>query len=263
MARFFIQDGNTTHKWRLKGHAREEWWKWLASWSVALRTPSDLGYSDDGFILPPLNMKQITIAAPPPEGMLFSVEALGLNEQRKARRNTIDVRVQVCADLVNSSKEPWIIWCELNDESGALVAAIPDAVEVRGSDSIEEKERAVVGFGNGTIRVLVSKASITGWGLNWQHCHNVIFVGAGNSFEAWYQAIRRCWRFGQEKPVDCYMIVSDADGAVVNNLERKKRQAAEMMDELVKHMADLALGKTEENEMAYNPNQEMRLPEWI
>jgi DNA modification methylase len=251
IALFFTQDGNTTHAWRLKGHARQEFWRWMASWSVAMRKPSDLGYSDDGFVLPPLKINQVTVDAPAPEGMLFSVEALDLVSQRAARRASLEDRVEACAELVNGSKDAWIVWCELNDESEALARAIPDAVEVRGSDSREFKETAIRDFIDRSVRVIVSKSSIFGFGLNLQHCHHVAFVGVSHSYEQWYQAIRRCWRFGQKEPVSCYVIASDADGPIVRNLERKEQQASEMMAQIVQHMAGLSLGRQGREEMDY------------
>jgi Helicase conserved C-terminal domain len=418
IALFFTQDGNTTHQWRLKGHAREDFWKWLASWSVALRRPSDLGYSDDGFVLPPLRMMQTTVEAPAPEGMLFSVEALDLESQRRARRASLDQRVEACATVVlgrnalyntkheesdtpsrvpesllscpsgevpaqsgetgalqrtsqaeirgrsgvsrrsdregdgvecqesgtaegsaveslrypaerlsgpHDASEPqvcnlrilgyeqakgvsrrgpraldgesaraslyqlqsgnrqvsgrfrptdsgssvpfvekWIIWCELNDEQAALERAFGDlAFSVHGTLTNEEKERRLVGFIDGKRPILISKPSVAGYGLNLQFCHNVAFVGVSHSYEQWYQAIRRCWRFGQTSPVSCYVIASDADGPIVRNLERKEAQAADMMDNIVRHMAGLSLGRAERAEMDYAPDKPLVLPAWL
>lgn len=238
IALFFTQDGNTTHNWRLKGHARDDFWRWMATWAVALRKPSDLGYSDTGFELPELRMHQVEVQATAPlQNYLVAVEATTLVEQRQARRDSLSDRVQACADLVNASEEPWIVWCDLNDESSALSKAIPDALEVRGSDSDEHKSKAMLDFAEGRIRVLVTKPSIAGFGMNWQHCCKMAFVGLSHSFEQVYQAIRRCWRFGQKRAVDCYIITSETEGAVVRNIQRKEKQANEMMNELVKHMA--------------------------
>lgn len=238
IALFFTQDGNTTHSWRLKGHARKDFWRWMASWSVALRAPSDLGYDDNGFVLPSINLIQHTVDLDAFQaGMLFATQAVGLNEQRAARRSSLGDRVKVVADLVNGSDEPWLIWCDLNDESAALAKAIPDAVEVKGADSAEYKESSLLAFSDGDIRVLVTKPSIAGFGMNWQHCHNVAFCGLSHSYEQYYQAIRRVWRFGQQRPVDVHIVVSRADGAVVQNIERKERQAMQMFDEIVKNMS--------------------------
>lgn len=251
IALYFTQDGNTTHAWRLKGHARADFWRWLASWAVALRQPSDLGYDDGAFVLPPLHMEQITVAGAAPAGMLFAVDAQSLDEQRRAKRATLGTRVQACADLVNGQPGAWVVWCELNNESEALRKAIPGAREVKGSDSTEYKEQAVLDFLAGTVRVLISKPSMFGFGLNLQHCHQMAFVGLSNSFEQQYQAIRRCWRFGQTQPVSVYQVVSENEGAVVANLERKERQASEMMQELVSNMAGLSLDRADREEMDY------------
>ena len=252
IALYFTQDGNTTHAWRLKGHARGDFWRWMASWSVALRKPSDLGYSDDGYVLPPLNVHQVTVAGEPLEGMLFAVEALTLSERQGARRASLEQRVAACARIVAAEPDQqWLVWCNLNAESEALTRAIPGAVEVKGSDSVEHKERTLLGFAEGTVRILVSKPSIAGHGLNFQKCARMAFVGLSDSWEQYYQAIRRCWRFGQSRSVEVHVITADTEGAVVANIERKERQAAEMMENVVSHMRGLSLGQTERSEMNY------------
>lgn len=252
IALFFKQDGNTTHQWRLKGHAREAFWKWMAEWSIAIRKPSDIGHDDGRFHLPPLHMRQITTKGKASDGHLFVLEARTLEERRNARRASMEDRVRACAELVNNSNEEWVVWCDLNAESEALSAAIPDAVEVRGSHSAEYKESKLLGFSNGEFRVLVSKPSIAGHGMNWQHCRNMVFVGLSDSYEALYQATRRCWRFGQEREVNCYIVTGEAEGAVVANIERKERQAAEMFDSIVSNMSIHELNQqAERSEMEY------------
>lgn len=252
IALFFKQDGNTTHAWRLKGHAEEAFWKWMAEWSVAIRKPSDLGYDDGPFTLPALNVHQLTTESKPADGALFVDEARTLDERRAARRDSLADRVKVVADMVNASHEPWIVWCNLNAESEALVEAIPNSVEVTGSDSEDHKERSMLDFSAGKIRVLVTKPLIAGWGMNWQHCAREAFVGLSDSYEQYYQAMRRCWRFGQKRSVDCYVVVSEAEGSVVDNIARKERQASEMFDGIVKHMAIYSItAKQEKNEMTY------------
>lgn len=246
LALFFVHDGGSTQDWRLKGHAEEAFWRWLASWAVMLKLPSDLGYEDGSFALPPLHYHHHTVKSGTiPSGMLFAVEATDLMARRTARRDSIAERVALVAELVNASDEPWLIWCDLNAEGDALAKAIPDAVQVAGADSLEEKEARMLGFTDGEHRVLVSKPSICGFGLNWQHCPNVAFVGLSDSWEQYYQAIRRCYRFGQTRPVHCHIVASEAEGAVVANIERKERDAETMAREMVKHMqvqnkADLA-----------------------
>lgn len=254
IALFFTQDGNTTHAWRLKGHAREDFWRWVASWAVVLRQPSDLGYPDDGFVLPPLVMHQITVAVhedAASNGRLFPVEAITLQERQSARRDSIGDRVRTCAEMINGSDKPWIVWCNLNAESAALAALIPDAVEVAGSHSPEHKESAMMDFAEGRVRVLVTKPSIAGFGMNWQHCNKVAFVGLSDSYEQFYQSVRRCWRFGQMNPVDCYMITAQTEGAVVKNIQRKEQGAREMMENIVRHTAGLSLGRADRDEMEY------------
>jgi DNA modification methylase len=258
MALFFRQDGNSSHAFRLKGHARADFWRWLAEWSVAVRKPSDIGYDDGRFVLPPLNMHSVVVSGPVMDGWLLPVQASTLIERRQARRGSLSERVSAAAGLANGNREPWLVWCDLNDESSALAKAIPDAIEVRGSDTAEHKEDALLGFAAGKYRVLVTKPSIAGWGMNWQHCANVVFVGLSDSYEQFYQAVRRCWRFGQTRPVDCHVITSDADGAVVENIRRKEHQASEMFAELVREMAIYEEVNRQQgrNEMAYRTDEQ-------
>lgn len=234
LAEYFTHDGGETQTWRLKGHARADYWRWVASWGAMIRSPADLGMDATAYNLPPLHVEQLTVEsdATPAEGQLFALEAQTLSERRQARRNSMRFRVAACADMVNSINEPWIIWCELNAEGDALVDAIPDAVEIRGSDDFDDKERALTDFASGKIRVLVTKPKIAGFGLNWQHCRRIGFVGVSDSFEAYYQAIRRCWRFGQKKNVYAYLFVSEQEGAVSANLARKEAAAKAMFNEL-------------------------------
>ena len=267
LSTFFVHDGGDTAKWRLKGHAEEEYWKWVCGWAVMVRKPSDLGYSDAGFDLPPLNIHRVTVKTGKPlEGFLFPVEAQTLEERRNARRGSLRERVEACADLVNSSTEPWLIWCDLNAEGDLLEKMIPDAVQVAGADKPEVKESRMFGFTDGEHRVLVSKPSIAGWGMNWQHCNNVAFVGLSDSYEAFYQAVRRCWRFGQKKLVNCYVITCEEEGAVVKNIERKERDAARMAREMVKHMSvyntEAVHGSAKVRD-TYQVSDSMSLPKWI
>lgn len=263
LALFFRQDGNTTHQWRLKGHARRAFWLWMAEWSVAIRRPSDLGYSDEGYILPPLRMFQESVANENHEGFLFAVEAKTLAERRQSRRDTIESRVARTAELCEGGGQ-WLVWCDLNAEGDALAAAIPGAVQVKGADSPDFKERTLNDFATGRLRVLVSKPSIAGFGMNFQSCHNIVFVGLSDSYEMFYQAIRRCWRFGQKSPVNCHVICADTDGAVVENIRRKDTQSVEMFDEVVRAMRGLGdAGMTRRKEMDYAPAQAVEIPDWL
>lgn len=236
LSTFFVHDGGDTSQWRLKGHAKHKFWEWVASWAVCLRRPSDLGYEDGDFILPPLQWHQHVVDSGTLPGLLFAMEARTLEERRAARVASLSDRVSVAASLANNSDDSWLIWCDLNKEGDALTAAIPGAVQVAGSDSSEHKERALLDFAGGRLRVLVTKPSIAGFGMNFQGCHKVAFVGLSDSFEALYQAIRRCWRFGQKCPVDAHVITSTAEGAVKRNIERKEKQADELMQGMVKNM---------------------------
>jgi hypothetical protein len=237
-ALFFTQDGNSSNKFRLKKHAEPDFWKWVASWAVVFRKPSDLGYDDSDFILPAIHKHRVSVHVEPFDtGMLFAVEATTLDQQRTVRKASLHDRAMEAAKLANDSDEPWLIWCDLNDESEALRRAIPDAIEVKGSDSPEHKEDAMIGFSQGKYRVLVSKPSICGFGMNWQHCRNVIFVGLSHSYEKYYQAVRRVWRFGQTREVHVYVITTDADGPVIESIERKERQAMNMYDRIVHYMS--------------------------
>ena len=267
LAMFFTHDGSDTSKWRLKGHAQNRFWEWVASWAAVVTRPSDLGYEDGAFELPLLNIHEIIVKTGKPlDGSLFTIEARTLQEQREAARQTLTERVKACAELANDSREPFLVWCNLNAESEALKRAIPDAIEVKGSDTTDHKERAAMGFADGTYRVLVSKSSIFGFGLNFQHAHKMAFVGLNNSFEQYYQAVRREWRFGQKSPVDVYMIASDLEGAVKANLERKERDAARMIAEMVEYTRDITrrnVRATIQEVMEYNPAVPMVVPKWL
>lgn len=239
LSMFFINDAQNKQgeKWRLKGHAENEFWKWVASWAVMITKPSDLGYSDERFILPELNIEQIIVhSEKPTDGFLFAMQAKTLQERQQARRLTTMERVNKCAELVNNSDEKWLVWCNLNNESAALKKTIPGSVEVKGSDSDEHKKKSLLGFANGEIRVLITKPKIAGMGLNLQICHNMAFVGLSDSYEQYYQAVRRCWRFGQNELVNCKIITADTEGAIVKNIARKEKQADRMKKEMVKHM---------------------------
>jgi len=240
LSMFFVHDGGQTQKWRIKGHAQGEFWKWVCSWAVMMRKPSDLGYDDSGFTLPPIAMNQHTVASDNPcEGFLFAMEAQTLQERLAARRESIDDRVKLAAEIVARDDGPWLLWCNLNAESEALARAIPGAVEVRGSQSIDVKEGNLNKFTSGEIRVMVTKPSIAGFGMNWQHCSNVAFVGLSDSYEQYYQAVRRCWRFGQKSTVKVHVITADKEGAVVSNIQRKEADADKMATEMVNNMSDL------------------------
>jgi hypothetical protein len=270
LAEFFCHDGGETQVWRLKGHARQAFWRWVASWGALLRRPSDLGYDDAGYALPGLNVHHHTIPASVEDvaasGFLFAQEATDLMDRRRARRASLDARIEQCAALVNADRdERWVVWCDLNDESDALVRAIPDAVEIRGNLDVDEKERRIISFGDGKKRVIISKASMTGFGLNWQHAARMAFVGITDSFEAYYQAVRRCYRFGQTREVDVHIFASEVEGSVVKNLARKQADALKMAEELGRETRDAVLAEVRGSVRTVNSytGGEIRMPEWL
>lgn len=269
LATFFVHDGGETQKWRLKGHAENEFWKWMASWAVMLRKPSDLGYPNDGYDLPALRYQSHTVSVdyePSMEtGLLFPVEARTLQERIAARRDSVDERVALAASMTPTDR-PFVWWCNLNAESAALTKAIPGAVETKGSDTDEVKERKLADFSEGRTRVLVTKAGVAGFGMNWQHCADTGFVGLNDSFEQVYQAVRRFWRFGQKKPVNVHFIASEMEGAVVANLRRKEADAERMAAAMVAHMADLTSELVRGSARVrpdYNPTIPMTIPAWL
>lgn len=267
LSEFFVHDGGETTVWRLKGHARKEFWRWVASWGALLQSPADLGHDAAAYNLPPLKVHQhIIAAAGPSAGQLFAVEAQTLSERRSARRDSIAQRVAECAAIVNGTPAPWVVWCDLNAEGDALRASIKGAVEIRGSDPTDEKESRLMAFARGDIRVLITKPSIAGFGLNWQHCSHMAFVGVTDSFEAYYQAVRRCWRFGQKREVQVHVFASEHEGAVVANLRRKERDAEEMGAALAAETAEFVrtsvLGRSRDRD-TYAANNAITIPSFL
>mgnify|MGYP001172384274 CR=1 FL=1 len=258
MARFFTHDGGDTQRWALKGHAERDFWRWVCSWARAIRRPSDMGYDDDGFALPPLDVRShVVSAAAPLDGYLFDMPAVGLKEQRQDLRRTIGERCGMAADLVNAHDRPAVVWCNLNEEGNRLAKSIRGAVEVCGSDPEEFKEEAFAGFVSGSFRVLVTKPTIAGFGLNLQHCAHETFFPS-HSYEQYYQAVRRCWRFGQKNPVVVDMITTDGQADVLANLNRKTEQARAMFDSLVSFMwREMVVQKT----TGYAKKEE--IPQWL
>lgn len=265
LAMFFVNDMSDTGKWRLKGHGQRKFFEWLATWSVVIRKPSDLGFDDTSHQLPPLHYHEHVIETTPVDSLLVE-PAQGLQERNKARKESVDQRVDMAAAIANDIDGPVLVWCNLNDESEKLANAITDAVEVKGSDKPEHKESSLLGFADNDIKCLVTKPKIAGFGMNWQNCNHVIFVGLSDSWEAYYQAIRRCWRFGQTKPVHVHVISADTEGAVVENIKRKDAKNIQLGKEMVSHMKtmmekEIFSAATEKTE--YNAQKEMELPEWL
>ena len=260
LATFFIHDGGDTAKWRLKGHGRQKFFEWLATWAVVMRDPADYGFSPMPE-LPALNITQSEIETAPTDG-LFAPVAQSLTERLDARRDTIAARCQRAAEIAASLPGPVLIWCGLNAEGDLLESLIPDAVQVSGSDTDEQKESRLVGFTTGNHRILITKQKIAGFGMNWQHCHQMIFVGLSDSFEAYYQAVRRCWRQGQKQDVNVWVVTSDREGAVVENIRRKQIMADTMMGEMAKIASKFFVGFSKaQNELrAYAPDMQAPKP---
>lgn len=245
--RFFKNDLNNSAtgrmrgeviKWRLKGHAELPFWRWVCSWARAIRRPSDLGFDDSDFVLPPLIEKEHeVILDTAPEGMLFNLPAVGLKEQREERRRSIKERCERIASIVNNTGQPALVWCNLNDEGDLLEELIPGAIQVSGSDSDDAKEERLTAFALNDARVLITKPKIGAWGLNYQHCNHVTYFPT-HSFEQYYQAVRRCWRFGQKRPVTVDIVTTEGDGEVLKNLKRKAAKADAMFSRLVAEMND-------------------------
>ncbi len=234
LASFFIHDDDG---WRLKRHAETAFYRWMASWAMSVRRPSDLGYSDEGYALPPLTVSPLWVTSDyVPEGQLFFTKLEGIQGRTAVRKGTLDQRVAAAAALVNADDQPWIVWCGLNDESDALVAAIPGAVVVEGAMTPDEKAARLEAFQDGAFRVLITKPKIAGFGMNFQHCARMVFVGLSDSFESYYQCIRRCYRFGQTRPVEARIVLSDAEEVIYHNVMQKELEAQTMSQKLIEQV---------------------------
>jgi len=253
---FFVNDGAETQKWSLKGHAKMRFWQWMGTWARAVRMPSDLGFDDGVFVLPKLVMKQYEVSSVVPNGRLFCQVAETLNEQRAERKRTLQARCEKVAELVPKDR-PFIAWCHLNAEGDLLEKLIPGAVQVAGSNKDEVKEERLWAFTKGEIRVLVTKPKIASFGLNWQHCSDVSFFPS-HSHEQFYQAIRRCYRFQQERDVVCNIVTSEAERNVLSNMIRKERQAADMYAGIVREMGKVLKGSNGDYQL-----REMEMPAWL
>lgn len=295
LATFFVHDGGDTSKWRIKGHAQDKFWQWVCTWAVNLRKPSDLGYDDGGFQLPQLTVKEISVDSKQKlDGYLFPMPASSLMERRQARKSSINERVRFCYELINGNENPkslskilsekqsedeascagnnlpqeqWLVWCALNSEQEKLEKIFGrQAVSIKGSTKEDDRAHYLKSWLDGKVQVMISKPEIFGYGLNLQNCHNMAFVGMSDSWEMYYQCVRRCWRFGQLLPVNVWIIVSKLEGAVVANIKRKERDAMLMAGEMVKHMAEISQkeikGMVRETE-EYKPKQKLKLPAFI
>lgn len=265
LATFFVHDGGDTSKWRLKGHAEKEFWKWLCSWAINIHKPSDLGYQDKKFKLPKLHLREHVVQSTQKmDGYLFALPASSLAERRDARRASLTERVELAAALAEN-KEQWVFWCNLNSESETLAKMI-GAEEISGATPDEERERIAAGFLDGSIRCVVTKPSLWGYGMNLQCCHNTALVGLSDSYEDFYQVVRRFWRFGQTQEVNAHIIISSLEGAVLANIKRKEADARRLADEMIRNMSDISAasirGSVRETE-EYKPAVKMQIPEFL
>lgn len=239
LATYFVNDTGDTGTWRLKGWGQSRFWEWMGSWSVVLRNPSDLGFDGSNYILPEPEYIEHVVESEA-MGDLFAKPAQTMLERRQAQRGSIEQRCRALADVVNAEwDEPWLIWCHLNDEAELLASLIPGAVNVQGSDKPETKAARMLDFTHGKLRVLISKPKICGFGMNWQHCARMAFVGLDDSFEKFYQAVRRCYRFGQTRQVVVHMFTAENEGQILANLKRKEVQHHEMSANMIEHMKDI------------------------
>ncbi len=271
LATYFINDcikrkgKNDRIGWRLKGHAEKEFFKWISTWAMMIKNPSDIGFDGSMFNLPNLNITEVIIESKPTEECLFVEYAETLTERREARKESIDQRVEKAKQIANDTDQ-CLIWCDYNYESDALHKSIENSVEVKGSDDQNHKKNSMIGFANKSIKHLISKPSICGFGMNWQNCNNMIFCGLSDSYEQFYQAIRRCWRFGQKKEVNVYVIISEKEMNVLKNIKRKQMEHERMSQEMIKVMSDSAkqeLLNIVNNTNEYNPQVQFVAPSFI
>ncbi len=264
LAMFFIHDGSDTSKWRLKGHGKRKFFEWLATWAVYISKPSDLGYSDEGHELPELIYHEHIIESGVTDG-LFAPIAEGLLERNKARRDTVTARTDEAASIANGLKGQVLVWCHLNDEGQMLEEKIKDSVQVSGSDSNDRKTEAMNGFSDGEVRILISKPKIAGFGMNWQKCNQIIFTGLSDSWESFYQAVRRCWRYGQTRPVHVHIVSSDIEGGVLLNIKRKEQINRELKAEIIQIMKDKTVSELRKVKVTKKQDRKtvkMELPQW-
>ena len=266
LATYFVHDGGKTSDWRLKKAAVGKFWEWFATWAICFNNPSELGYDIAGYDLPELHINTILLKSEVKDGELFAIPAETLQERREARKISADDRTEKAKELTDNDNSQWLLWVDYNDESDMLHKKIDGSIEVKGSDEPEFKAQASIDFANGDIRVLVSKPSIFGFGSNFQSCHNMIFCGLSDSYERFYQAVRRCWRFGQESEVNVYIILSEREINVLENIKRKQTQMDEMQKQMTSRMKEVTLAEikhTTRISTSYIPETEMKLPSFM
>ena len=265
LATYFVHDGGKTSDWRLKKAGRSKFWEWMATWAICFNNPNELGYEISGYDLPELHIKTIITKSKADDYELFPKVAETLQERRDARKESMNDRTDKASELTNESPDIWLCWVDYNDESAILHKKCRESVEVKGSDDPTFKAQSSIDFAEGKIHCLVSKPSIFGFGSNFQSCHNMIFCGLSDSYERFYQAVRRCWRFGQDKEVNAYIILSEKEVNILKNIERKQAQMDEMQKEMTALMKEVTLSEIKNTTRitdTYNPRKEMDIPKW-
>ena len=266
LATYFVHDGGKTSEWRLKKAGVNKFWEWFATWAIYFNSPADLGYQIKGYDLPKLTIKTILTESEVEDYQLFVKVAETLQERREARKESMEDRTDKTVELTQSDNSQWLIWVDYNDESDMLRRKIEGCVEIKGSDNPETKAQASIDFAKGNIRCLVSKPSIFGFGSNFQSCHNEIFCGLSDSYERFYQAVRRCWRFGQEKPVNVYIILSEKEVSILDNIKRKQAQMDEMQKRMTELMKEVTLSEIQHTTRIttdYTPTKTLQLPAFL
>ncbi len=268
LARWFVADQSGMGKYRIRGHAVDAYWDWVSSWARCIGKPSDIGpYSDDGYIMPELRVHthqvDVDLTVGRAAGHLFRAPDMSATSLHREKRISVDARAAKVAELVTSEPgEQHLVWCETDYEADALKAVLPDATEVRGSHKFEAKERAALGFADGTVRVLIAKPKMFGYGMNWQNCARVHYVGASYSYEMFYQSVRRCWRFGQRRPVDAHVVMATTEVDVWARMQEKARQHETMKGHMFEAMRR-ARERVEARYRAYDPRVSGKLPAWL
>jgi len=268
LSMYFINDASHTGTWRLKGYVKDnKFWEWVATWAVIMQKPQDIGFANNGFNLPPLNIKEHLLPYHGKKYSLFVEEATTLSERRFARKESMPQRLDKTLQLVqNNPDDIWLVWCNLNIEGELLKKHLVNAVEIKGSDSIEHKENTVLEFSKGNIKRLITKSKINGFGVNWQACHNIIFFGLSDSYEQFYQATRRCWRFGQKNPVNLHIVIGERERPVLENVKRKEEDAQKMFHEMVSYVKTNTIKQLNRYDIKtepYNPKIKMEIPKWL
>lgn len=268
LSMYFINDSSHGNGWRLKGHSRGDFFKWIAEWAMMIKSPADFGFDGSLFELPRLNIINEIVESPNTDDeRLFVVPAETLSERRQARKDSLKNRADRALQIIKENNiDTCLIWCNYNDESEYLAKTIPGAYEIKGSDTDEHKEKGMIGFAKGDVNFLVTKPSICGFGMNWQNCHNMIFCGLSDSFEQFYQAIRRCYRFGQKHEVNVYVITSQAEENILTNIKKKEENHEMMSREMMKLLSVISrenLYSLKHKRTNYHPQEVLKLPSWL